>query len=1198
MAHPRFEDLALQYVLADEPSRELAIAEKAATAIEESTNSRIAVGQWVASINRWIQPSDDPGDDNLISRAKALEFLASTLGVLEKRESSLKADQIALLVTFFGSLFSSDHRGGITASAGALRHLVSMKSFQPTSATDIIANVCKLGDDFKLQTPATRLEVYQLFLGLLRDPAVANDLEYRHGSACGFIANVLDLCKNERDPQNLLKWFETLQIFLQSFSPSADVTSEVFKTFSAYFPISLRASATPSGITAEDLKSAVRSCFSAHYRLAGHAIPYLLNKLDQGEAVSVSVKVDILQTLDACLVQYEHPQQSVVPFVNQIWGSLKYEVRNGEVTDTIKATLKVIGSLTKRLDDAELLSFLSNAWGDLVEDISNATYTAQAGRLLIAIAGASARSFAALTPKVLSHIKATVKQTQSTSHKRDLITLLNSILIVRSHLIDNLENDASSERELAPLKDELFGDTLFFEFYLPMWEESSDGRAATERVGALKKVMEGLAVLVGQRSSVPDSSHQLCSVATCEKIFSWLAGPSVIRPLQGNRSVGSVANNDTAQDIRDAAVAALRDAVPLYPPAFQLLLQQYLLSIKAAYQEQVAAHDLPLEIKLVAVALCEIGCSNTPDPNRAVALSNPISLISVLLKGLLWMLSEKAPPRYWTAFICSIHYSVLQLLSPRSSKHPSSQHTNSQHLITKEWLIQCTKQLEEAGSPQPDLDSAVNPNLTVKTPGNLDTGGIGVYQQLLAYSFLVVRQLYRRFTTVHSQADGLNDGQPRVGLSQDFEQGRDLVIEQDICLHQLGLLAASVVRALSQEEQKALGLGTDMFTLFHNSDLDGIYTQGELIPAIFNVSSLDNFRTAPLSMGILQGLYPGVMDSQHHIAALNNLCAVLTSTPAPYSDTTRAALDIILTTLSNKLRTRDGEHGEKYLQLQYDLIDTLTTTWDMPSVPGQDFSTTIRVFRSVLHFLAGDVARFQSSPSNRNPLLKMICDRAPSQPVIGRQLARSFEVLASPKECLDKENHAIRKPLSGEWLYFTAVRPYLKDCFPSPGGGGDIDAAVATNRTAATFAILKHLTYEQYASDVGEVVRVAIRALSTSERDGDAAAETAACLGVLLRVLEHEPAALREHLAGLITGAATAYERAVAGEVAAGARDRILCRKFALEFLCRLPPSYAAQHLVPHRRQLLRPLSVACGDPVREIRRVALAARRAWEGLG
>ena len=233
---------------------------------------------------------EDPGEGgNVISRAKALGFLSSTLETLDP--AVLKRDQIQRLSAFFGSMFSVDHKAGITASALALRRLVSAKNFEPGVGVRIIEDICKIGDDFRLQATTTRLEVYELFLQLLLEPDVASRLRAMHGSSCRYVADLVRLCRNERDPINLMIWFKILRAILTEYSPSAEITEDVFKAFSAYFPISIRSSATAAGVTANELKGALRCCFSAHRCLAPLAFPFLVQKLDQGDAITVAVKV-------------------------------------------------------------------------------------------------------------------------------------------------------------------------------------------------------------------------------------------------------------------------------------------------------------------------------------------------------------------------------------------------------------------------------------------------------------------------------------------------------------------------------------------------------------------------------------------------------------------------------------------------------------------------------------------------------------------------------------------------------------------------------------------------------------------------------------------------------------------------------------------------------------------------------------------
>lgn len=198
---------------------------------------------------------------------------------------------VNLLVAFFGSMFKVDHKAGILPASKALDRTAAMKSFKPQKANDIIISICSLGDDFKNQVAETRAAVYELLDHLLTNADVANDLQYQHGATSGFMTDLLQLCRNERDPKCLMTWFKILKTFLAEFSPAQEVVDEIFSIFSAYFPISLRTSQHPSGITADDLKIALRACFSAHHRVAAKAIPYLVGRLDQGDSVTVNVKV-------------------------------------------------------------------------------------------------------------------------------------------------------------------------------------------------------------------------------------------------------------------------------------------------------------------------------------------------------------------------------------------------------------------------------------------------------------------------------------------------------------------------------------------------------------------------------------------------------------------------------------------------------------------------------------------------------------------------------------------------------------------------------------------------------------------------------------------------------------------------------------------------------------------------------------------
>ncbi|TGJ87444.1 hypothetical protein E0Z10_g1314 [Xylaria hypoxylon] len=1180
-AGPRFDELALKYVLADGDEKDL-ISEQAAQAIEESTNKRVTVGQWAASVHRWLQSS---GEDDLISRAKALDFLASTLQILSRRDDTFNADQVKLLVTFFCSLFENDHKAGVTASTKALRHLIVTKHFQPTLGGEIIQSVCKLGDDFKLQAPTTRLEIYHLFRGLLEIFTEAYDLEYWQSNTNGFILDLIDLCRNERDPENLMMWFAILNAILQDFNPSVDITSEIFKTFSAYFPISLRSSATPSSVTTDNLKVALRSCFSAHHRIASLAIPFLIDKLDKVDQ-TVAVKVDILLTLDACLVKYDHPKQSVVPHADQIWGSLKYEVRNGEIQDIIKATLKVLCSLTKRLDGENLQSFLDNAWRDLKEDIADSKYTAQAGRLLVAIVGATPESFALLMPRALEHIKKTIKHNTSIIHKRHLIALMSSVVKLRLHLASDSDFNKHQSDDGILLSDDLFGDSLFHDLYSPFWEEHSVSSSPIEYIGVLREAMQGLGGLVGQVSSGKEPVKRLCSDSTCETIIGLLAKPVIICPLKGPKYFDSVEER-VPQDLFDAGEEALRNAVPLYPPSFRYLLLQFLSSIKDTYGFQTQPHDLSLQIRNVSATLCTIIHSGMLEPDACWV--NEAALINTLLQGLQWMLSERADPKFLIVFIDAIHATLKRALKQGSIWDTSPK-------LTKEQFHNLARIFETDDVPQVDLDR----------PGKIEALEVeetGSKRPRRAYCLFVVQQLYRRFTTVSNPVifSGASfDELTAVALSGDLDgTSPDLMAKQDILLNQLGQLAASVFREFSEEEQRALDLDSEAFTLFH--------TQKHELP--WSLSPANDFRTAPLSLGIIQGLWPGALRPEVHLAALNDLIAVLITIPMPCSEAARAAMDALLCVLSNKLDVKNNSVLiEQRIKTQQPLIMKIQALMGPHQVTGNT-DLKLRIFRSVLHYLAGDVAR-PLTGSDQNLLLNLIIENGAMDIMTGRQLAQNLGLLVMSRECLSDINHPIRKKLALGWFYQRNVVPYLHRCFPSPG----VDEREAVNRAVGIFSILRHLDYHIYASEVARVVRIGIRSFDTFK----VGVETESLLAVLLHILEKDPSELRGHLAALILGLVTIYGmarnvadaarfdpnadgqtyRSKASRISARDRDPIATRMYTLEFFQKLTESGYENHLLlPHRRGLRRPLATACGDSVREIRRTALKARQAWEGL-
>ncbi|KAK6221039.1 hypothetical protein LQW54_001612 [Pestalotiopsis sp. IQ-011] len=1176
MATNSFDDLALKFVLHDEePATRLAI-ETAARQIEEAAQqspaaSRGAILQWVGSINPWLK--NDDGEDNIIARGKALRFLAGTIGCL--KGSVLKPDQIKLLINFFCSLFSSDHRAGIDASSQALGSLALMPNFRPTMGNDIIMGITKLGsDDFKRQTPTTRLTIYRLVRYLLDNELVVKDLAHQHGDTWDFMTALINLCRNERDPQNLVVWFEILRQFLRNFEPADQVVDEVFKTFSAYFPITLRASATPSGITVEDLKGALRSCFSAHKRMAHFAIPFLLNKLDQGEAVAVSVKVDILLTLESCLSCYDDPQQSVVPYADQVWSALKYEVRNGEIQDTIQATLKTLGALTKRLQGTQLQEFLGAVWIDISDDISNETYIRAAGRLLTSISGASRESFSLSAKQNVPFIVKTLKQTKSPTHQSELLGILNALLQLRGQI-----SHSSTADDTHDLQDDMFGDVLFNDVFTPFWSIWTQSHHSPDRSTIVANLIDGMAQMVNERCS-EDKQKRLCSDATCNRVFSWLGAPSITYPL-GQRTFLLGQTEAEFDKIVDSATRALASLSDLYLTGFQHLLEQFLDAL-GKFATNCSPTNLDLAaIKDALVRLRFIAFNGA----QGLVVRNTISLVIALLQGMQKLAGVSA--KYGVIFVEAIHLAIRRPLDFITERKKSSEVFGLGATESQDWLEQLKAQVQ--GLPEIDQGNLGDFTKVRETEEPDELGS--KYQLLVRFSMSVVIQLYRGSVELRQLPDAKYP--LSISVKPELEKGAELYN------HRLGQLAAEVISFLSIQDQVQLGLSRQAFLLFTEpleSDTEETHFRKlahALHPSDTWVLCRDDERTAPLVLGVIQSLHPkAIVDIIRRDVVQGLVSELILASPARFAPDNRAAMDSMLTVLFNKyFDTRPRC-----------TIGDLLGFFDMIQQGENAGADQVLTYRTALHVMAGYVTNYNSNRGD-NALLGDLAEFGPADEHQGRQIARCFGILVSPKDYLTKKGNAKLKPLRGQWLYHQIVQPNLLECIPAiPGPATNIAAA---NRSVFVFAILEHIDYSVWRPDAKSILLIVIRSLQVFGISED----INSVLSVLLKILSEDADLVKEHLVRLITSTLAVYEMArnvfdastfaENGSKRLTKREAAMCRRSCIEFLSRLPHEFSAvpHKLLPERQAVLRGLSTACGDPVREVRELAIVARRHWANL-
>ncbi|SPQ19382.1 dcc86b40-8844-4b3b-a523-be8dc16f91f1 [Thermothielavioides terrestris] len=1143
----QFKQWALQYVLSDDETAQSEIARKAAREIESSRASSAAVGNWAASVQQWMTPAsaddeqmedgDQGGSGDIIARAKALAFLASTLEALDK--STLRSDQVLRLIGFFGAMFSYDHKAGITASAKALRQLYRMKSFKPDMGSKILEDVCKIKEDFRLQTAATRLEIYELFLSLVQDPAVSSELKHKYGSSCGFVVDLLQLCQSERDPRNLMVWFKTLALLLRDYDPSPEVTEEIFKTFSAYFPISLRSSATPIGITAEDLKEAVRSCFAAHQRVAPHAFPFLIQKLDQGDAVTVAVKVDILKTIRACIELYDNPQASIVPHIEKIWNSLKYEVRNGEVKETIDATLDVLraiarkldGTKTQKLDVSLLKSYVDLVSRDCRDDLANPTYTKQAGLLLMTVISANIRAYVLYNASFIGTVRQNLRQPKSPAHTCDLLLLLNSLLKTRIELLKDRSCGHPDDEASLRTESRTHLDTLFHDVYLPIWTDKAN-ESAPEARDVVKQAIQGLALLASQQILRPDGTLVLlCSRSVCSEICSLLTR-TILRSLTLSPNDNNRADETT---LEDEAVLALRTIVMSYTDGYDEIASRAMSEIR--HRDWTNPSDYALRaLQDLLSRLSFIGCSEIPS---SIAAETPSR-------------KRYSPVQHFITFTASLLDAFplsSQTGSPRPNDSVEGPSANA-HVISSLhagvlWFLDACE-AKYGRQAFPSSGSGEN--------------WVGEYEKLPEDWLL---QLQR--------GDGASD----VLLLPPLTDENPEVCRQFLKLS-LFMMAALVVRNLDEALQVSCNLAHEAFNFFGGSD--SASAQPHSSELSLNL----------LTLGILQGLRPGALAGLYEPggAAEKLMCNVTDfgSSPSRESDI-RAAIGAIL---ANKYKggpsTSDPE------------VVVMRRVFDFWANWMKEATTSAPLDREAFHahstvamnVLAGAAARQDKHVLNLVPALHQA---AASQHLNGEIVAQSLGLVVKQNELLSPNNHAVVKRFYKQWAYSHLAKPLLQDAQPAAA-----DSHTAARYRLAILSMVSNCPFAVYQDDLEPLIRLLVTALNNHAGLSEEVAwsQVAAALEILADILANEPDALKGHLRETIGGASRVYQECSRKIEAVQPVTRTRCRKLALQVLGAIPTRFEERYVLSYSPPTQRMLAVACGDPVRNVREVARKARASW----
>ncbi|TPX55830.1 hypothetical protein SpCBS45565_g08489 [Spizellomyces sp. 'palustris'] len=210
-----------------------------------------------------------------------------------------------------------------------------------------------------------------------------------------FISGFIQAMDGEKDPRNLLMAFRIAKVLIESFD-CTKFAEDLFGVVFCYFPITFRPPPDDIyGITADDLKVALRDCISATPLFSTYAMPLLIEKL---ASISGNAKRDAMETLTACAPVYG--PEAVLPHAEHLWHYLKEEVFKAADDANITAALGSIRAITATLSSATVIShamksplelYLEFAIKDSLHHLTDPElkYARLSGKMLVAAASSS-----------------------------------------------------------------------------------------------------------------------------------------------------------------------------------------------------------------------------------------------------------------------------------------------------------------------------------------------------------------------------------------------------------------------------------------------------------------------------------------------------------------------------------------------------------------------------------------------------------------------------------------------------------------------------------------------------------------------------------------------------------------------------------------------------------------------------------------
>lgn len=216
----------------------------------------------------------------------------------------------------------------------------------------------------------------------------------------------------------------------------------------------------------------------------------------------------------------------------------------------------------------------------------------------------------------------------------------------------------------------------------------------------------------------------------------------------------------------------------------------------------------------------------------------------------------------------------------------------------------------------------------------------------------------------------------------------------------------------------------------------------------------------------------------------------------------------------------------------------------------------------------------------------------------GLTVARGFATILSPDDILTKENYCFISGLHKQKT-FNLLVPAIASSFKTA------DASTKTNYLIGLSGILRWVPYAVIEPELSQLTPLLLQCLDLQQAQAPIGQQQQfddvkrATIDTLIAILSHEPKALEEHAASLVTrllntaSAAPAKNKVATSPTA----NSPAVRAVALKCLSLVPERLRGEIVLPFKRQVVKKLTAALDDSKRAVRLEAVKCRGAWLGM-